>query len=82
MRLSTIEILHNFFLILGFVPIGQLDISEGLVRGNVGPKTKNECEVLMMVGLPGAGKTFWAEEWKRRHPEKNYNILVMNIQKT
>jgi GTPase SAR1 family protein len=33
----------------------------------------------MMVGLPGAGKTFWAEEWKKRHPDKNYNILVINI---
>ena len=69
-------------LISGFVPIGQLDMSEGLVRGSLGPKTKNDCEVLMMVGLPGAGKSFWAEEWKKKHPDKNFNILVINIHKT
>ena len=31
-----------------------------------------------MIGLPGAGKTFWAEQHKRNNPEKNYNILGTN----
>ena len=32
----------------------------------------------MMIGLPGAGKTFWAEKFAKEHPEKNYNILGTN----
>jgi hypothetical protein len=30
----------------------------------------------MLVGLPGAGKTFWAENWAKKYPEKNFNIMV------
>ena len=32
----------------------------------------------MMIGLPGAGKTFWAEKQRQERPEKNYNILGTN----
>ena len=34
--------------------------------------------MLLMVGLPGAGKTYWAESHRREHPEKYYNILGTN----
>ncbi|XP_003385794.1 PREDICTED: heterogeneous nuclear ribonucleoprotein U-like [Amphimedon queenslandica] len=33
------------------------------------PLSKNECEVIMMVGLPGCGKTHWAS----RHASKNFD---------
>ena len=29
-------------------------------------------------GLPGAGKTYWAEKHRADQPEKNYNILGTN----
>ena len=32
----------------------------------------------MMIGLPGAGKTYWAENWSKKHPDKKYNILGTN----
>ena len=64
--------------IAGFTPIGQLDTSDGLRRGHRAPASREDCEVLMMIGLPGAGKTFWAEQHKRNNPEKNYNILGTN----
>ena len=32
----------------------------------------------MMIGLPGAGKTHWAEKLKKENPEKNFNILGTN----
>jgi len=32
----------------------------------------------MMIGLPGAGKTYWAGNWAKQHPEKMYNILGTN----
>lgn len=32
----------------------------------------------MMIGLPGAGKTFWAEKQRQERPDKNFNILGTN----
>ena len=32
----------------------------------------------MMIGLPGAGKTFWAEKYAKENEEKNFNILGTN----
>lgn len=29
----------------------------------------------MMVGLPGAGKTHWAQTHMKQHPEKRYMML-------
>lgn len=43
------------------------------------PLEKSNCEVVMMVGLPGAGKTTWAEKWAKNHPEKRYMLLGTNL---
>ncbi|EOA92914.1 Heterogeneous nuclear ribonucleoprotein U-like protein 1, partial [Anas platyrhynchos] len=48
------------------------------VRGTLGPKSKAECEILMMVGLPAAGKTTWAVKHAAANPSKKYNILGTN----
>ena len=47
----------------------------GRVRGPLPPDCRAECELVMMIGLPGAGKSRWIEERLREKPEKNYNIL-------
>ena len=62
----------------GYTPIGQLDTPDGLKRGFRPPERREDCEVLMMIGLPGSGKTYWAEQHKKNNPEKNYNILGTN----
>lgn len=51
------------------------------VNGVIGPQfgSVKECEVLMMVGLPASGKTTWAENWVKSHPEKRYMLLGTNL---
>uniref|UniRef100_A0A803TFI5 B30.2/SPRY domain-containing protein n=1 Tax=Anolis carolinensis TaxID=28377 RepID=A0A803TFI5_ANOCA len=61
----------------GFTFIQHLPLSER-VRGTIGPKNKTECEILMMVGLPAAGKTTWAIKHAAANPAKKYNILGTN----
>ncbi|XP_050178112.1 heterogeneous nuclear ribonucleoprotein U-like protein 1, partial [Myiozetetes cayanensis] len=61
----------------GFTPIQHLPLGQRL-RGTLGPKSKAECEILMMVGLPAAGKTTWAVKHAAANPSKKYNILGTN----
>ncbi|XP_068727189.1 heterogeneous nuclear ribonucleoprotein U-like protein 1 [Montipora capricornis] len=46
--------------------------------GSLGPSSREQCEIIMMVGLPGSGKTFWAERYAKDHPDKKFNILGTN----
>lgn len=38
-----------------------------------------ELELLIMVGLPAAGKSTWAEKWVKEHQEKRFVILGTNL---
>ncbi|XP_072277692.1 heterogeneous nuclear ribonucleoprotein U-like protein 2 isoform X2 [Pyxicephalus adspersus] len=48
---------------------------EDLTRAPLAPKTTEECEVLLMVGLPGAGKSTWANKHIEENPEKHFQHL-------
>uniref|UniRef100_A0AAR2LBQ2 Uncharacterized protein n=1 Tax=Pygocentrus nattereri TaxID=42514 RepID=A0AAR2LBQ2_PYGNA len=61
----------------GFTFIQDLPLQDR-TRGSLGPATKADCEMLMMVGLPGSGKTTWSSKYSEQHPEKKYNILGTN----
>lgn len=49
--------------------------SKDKIAGPKRPTAKEECEMIMMCGLPGSGKTFWSMKYAFEHPDKMYNIL-------
>ena len=54
--------------------------NQGAIKPCVtGPQTLADAEFLVMVGLPAAGKSTWAEKKSRENPEKRYNILGTNL---
>uniref|UniRef100_A0A0B7A2V0 SAP domain-containing protein n=2 Tax=Arion vulgaris TaxID=1028688 RepID=A0A0B7A2V0_9EUPU len=61
----------------GYKFLEQVPLEER-VRGHLPPATKETCEVIMMVGLPGAGKTYWVDNYVASNPDKLFNVLGTN----
>ncbi|KAM4733088.1 heterogeneous nuclear ribonucleoprotein U-like protein 2 [Anableps anableps] len=59
---------------LGFTPLTALPAGQR-VRATSAPSSRAQCEVVMMVGLPGSGKSLWAQTLMKQHPEKKYRLL-------
>uniref|UniRef100_A0A1I7VNZ2 SAP domain-containing protein n=2 Tax=Loa loa TaxID=7209 RepID=A0A1I7VNZ2_LOALO len=74
--MSITELLKDGALNIGTSPIyfSKLDRTV-LVRGSIPPSSKSECTVLMMVGLPGVGKTTWVRQYLREHPQEQWTLL-------
>jgi len=49
--------------------------SANAVEGPRAPASKQECEAILLVGLPLSGKTTFARKLAKEHPEKHYTIL-------
>lgn len=58
----------------GYIFIGLAE-KEALVAGPVRPESRKECEVIMMIGLSGAGKTKWVNDWVAANTDKRYVVL-------
>ncbi|XP_029156027.1 heterogeneous nuclear ribonucleoprotein U isoform X2 [Nylanderia fulva] len=67
----------------GYTLVGNVE-SKDKVAGPRRPDAKAHCEVIMMCGLPAAGKTTWARNHAAEHPNKLYNILALHnlVEKT
>ncbi|CAG0918021.1 unnamed protein product [Notodromas monacha] len=64
--------------LLGHVSCAEVAL-EDRVRGPLPPEKKEDCELLMMVGLPSCGKTTWANKYSSEHPDKKFNVLSTNF---
>ncbi|XP_072293665.1 heterogeneous nuclear ribonucleoprotein U-like protein 2 [Eucyclogobius newberryi] len=57
----------------GFMSLMALPEEEKICA--VSSQSKSQCEVIVMVGFPGSGKTHWAKNHRKQHPEKHYRLL-------
>lgn len=62
----------------GYTQIAKVDPSQ-LVRGDARIATREECEFILMVGLPAAGKTTWAKKYAAAQPEKKFEIINASV---
>ncbi|KAJ0983694.1 hypothetical protein J5N97_011949 [Dioscorea zingiberensis] len=82
--LKNVMVQLQFSIEDGLIPEeGYKPWNSALQDGNaiVGPSfsSPRDCEVVMLVGLPASGKTTWAENWVKHHPEKRYVVLGTNL---
>lgn len=61
----------------GYTFTGKIPL-EDRVLGTQGPEKREDAEVIMMVGLPAAGKTTWVDSYCRENLNKKYNVLGTN----
>lgn len=74
---SESEIEQEFPLInciVGFSYVNKFSIGD-LSKGPRRPEARTDCEVIMMIGLPGSGKSFWATKHATENPDKRYTLL-------
>jgi len=67
----------RFPLTVGFNMIQSLP-ADKVLPPSPSPRSAKEAEIIMMVGLPGSGKSYWCEQYAKDHLEKKFYILGTN----
>jgi len=57
-----------------YVKVGSVD-SGSRERGSPRITSRDQCEMIMMVGLPASGKTTWVDKHVSENPDKQYNVI-------
>lgn len=65
---------ETVFLLVDFKLIGLIDENQ-LISGPQRCESRKECEVYLLVGLPGSGKTHWTLNHIKENTEKRYNVI-------
>lgn len=58
----------------GFTPLATLPPGQRVCSTSA-PTSRAQCEVVLMVGLPASGKSVWARNYMKQHPEKQHRLL-------
>ncbi|KAL7299921.1 hypothetical protein TKK_0007243 [Trichogramma kaykai] len=58
----------------GYQVLQKVDVNDRIV-GPRRPTKRDECEVILLCGLPFSGKTDWAEKHMAEYPDKLYTVL-------
>jgi len=65
---DTVALLPDYILV-ALVPVEQL------IAGPQRAESRKQCEVILLVGLPGAGKTHWTLKHVSENADKRYEII-------
>merc|ERR1719325_175741 len=57
-----------------YVKVGGVGEGER-VRGNPRITARDQCECIMLIGLPGCGKSTWVTKHVAENPDKQYNVI-------
>ncbi|KAM9795679.1 heterogeneous nuclear ribonucleoprotein U-like protein 2 [Neosynchiropus ocellatus] len=58
----------------GFTSLAALPAEQRVTAASA-TNDRTECEMVLLVGLPGSGKSRWARSHMQEHPEKHYKLL-------
>uniref|UniRef100_A0A182NN65 SAP domain-containing protein n=1 Tax=Anopheles dirus TaxID=7168 RepID=A0A182NN65_9DIPT len=65
---------ENFKFLNRFVEENQTSVVDGLK----GPAARDCCELIMMIGLPGCGKTTWVQNYLKENSETSFTLLSVD----